>query len=551
MSLVFDVTVVARFDDVDGGNYQRMFDFSNGPNQDNILLGNVARSDDLIFEVINSGSRYHLIIPDAITEGQTNTWRATIDEDGEMTVYRDGVQISDMDTHFQVLNPQFRDVTPSDLPTADAVPDDVPRSEILLGDSPWRHDDPLIGELSSVEVQTTLTNGFNVTDSAQMEDVDSYTGTDQGEVANAASNTDGIAIDGRGGDDTITGGSGDDTLTGGAGDDRLTGGDGDDVFVYTPGGDDTITDFGTGSTNADDGDASNNDFIDLSAYYTNQSELEADLADDGLLNQSDSSDYSDNTDMDGSIAGLTGLSGISGSALTEQTGVPCFAGGTLIETARGPQLVEHLRPGDLIRTADSGLQPLALILSRPVTTEELRRSPNLRPICLAPGSLAPRLPRRPLRVSRQHRVMISSPIVGRMFGCPEVLLPALRLTGLAGVRRDDTLTPVTYFHLLFDSHQIILSGGLWTESFLPAAQAMAALSPEARRSLIAHFGTDRLARMAASPARPIPPAPKQKRLIARHQINHRDLAQPAPSWSEVAGLSAQAGQNRLAGTLRG
>ena len=65
----------------------------------------------------------------------------------------------------------------------------------------------------------------------------------------------------------------------------------------------TITDFNAGNTGTlDDGNTANNDFIDLSGYYDNLSELYADQADDGILNQSNTldgkgraTDYSDNT----------------------------------------------------------------------------------------------------------------------------------------------------------------------------------------------------------------------------------------------------------------
>ena len=36
----------------------------------------------------------------------------------------------------------------------------------------------------------------------------------------------------------------------------------------------------------------------------------------------------------------------------------CFDRGTLIATSRGPRPIESLRPGDLVRTADNGLQPV-------------------------------------------------------------------------------------------------------------------------------------------------------------------------------------------------
>ncbi len=47
--------------------------------------------------------------------------------------------------------------------------------------------------------------------------------------------------------------------------------------------------------------------------------------------------------------------------------VPCFVAGTPIDTASGPRAIETLRPGDLVRTLDHGLQPLRWIGVRRVT----------------------------------------------------------------------------------------------------------------------------------------------------------------------------------------
>ena len=124
---------------------------------------------------------------------------------------------------------------------------------------------------------------------------------------------------GGGGADTIDGNAGDDTIDGGGGNDRLTGGDGFDTFIVSAGLDE-ITDFNTGAgQNIEDGDQTNNDFLDLAPYYDNISEARADLDDDSLLNQSNTTDsqgrdvdYTDNTALPGEIA----LTGVSSSEMT-------------------------------------------------------------------------------------------------------------------------------------------------------------------------------------------------------------------------------------------
>ena len=230
MPLVFDVTAVVRFDNVQGGAFQRIFDFSNGAEQDEILFGNLGTTNGIIFETIKDGIRYRMTIDNVITNGETSTWRATIDDQGEFQIFKDGTLISDMSTDFTVYDQSFQDVTPQTLPTADAIPRDVPRDEILVGQSPFWHDADLIGSVDSLEINTTFENGFNLTNTEALDDVDSYAGSDVGEAADASANSEGTSLDGRGGDDSLTGGSGDDTLTGGDGSDTISGGAGADVI---------------------------------------------------------------------------------------------------------------------------------------------------------------------------------------------------------------------------------------------------------------------------------------------------------------------------------
>lgn len=221
MATVFEATVTATFDDVAGGSYQRLFDFSNGAGIDSIWLGNVATSDTLAFEVEQNGTRFRLEVPGAIDEGIETTWNVTIDDTGTLTILKNGVQIGSQ--NFGVA----------------AVPNDVPRTENLIGDSLHAPDDPLIGTVRSIDVETTLTHGFDIVMTDTLNTVGSFDGTDQAEVLNASDSTGADSLSGDGGDDSIYGGGGDDTLSGdagsdlvlgGAGADSIDGGTGDDVI---------------------------------------------------------------------------------------------------------------------------------------------------------------------------------------------------------------------------------------------------------------------------------------------------------------------------------
>ncbi|MEM6373388.1 MAG: Hint domain-containing protein [Pseudomonadota bacterium] len=245
-----------------------------------------------------------------------------------------------------------------------------------------------------------------------------------------------------------------DTITGGTGNDTLTGGAGDDVFVFNAGdGDDVITDFNTGNTGGiDDDDQANNDFIDLSAFYTHLGELRADLADDGVLNQS-TGDFTDNTAMGGSLT----FTGVTASDLTEDnTNVACFTKGTLIETVDGPVPVDELRRGMRLKTLDNGNRLVRAVLRRQVDA-----SGDLAPVCISANTLGNT---RDLLVSPAHRMLITDWRAQMLFGADEVLVSAVNLV------RGDLIYRVpqpriTYYHILMDSHEVIFAEGAATESF--------------------------------------------------------------------------------------
>lgn len=263
------------------------------------------------------------------------------------------------------------------------------------------------------------------------------------------------------GNDLISGDGGNDSLTGGEDDDTLTGGAGDDVFVYDAGdGVDIITDFGAGNSGPiDDGDQANNDFIDLSAFYTNIFELRDDFEDDGILNQS-VGDFSDNTSLGGSIT----LTGITAGDLTEDTtNVACFTSGTLIQTKEGAVAVEDLRSGMYLKTLDNGLQPVRAVLQRTVCGLG-----DLAPICIGSGAFGNV---RDLLVSPAHRILITDWRAQLLFGTDEVLASANNLLRGEMVYRAPC-DRVTYFHILMDRHEIITAEGVLTESYHLAHEAV-------------------------------------------------------------------------------
>lgn len=203
--------------------------------------------------------------------------------------------------------------------------------------------------------------------------------------------------------------------------------------------------------------------------------------------------------------------------------VVCFAAGTRIDTETGPERVEMLRPGTRIRTLDAGFLALRLNLIRQCSPIEIRGNPNLRPVCIEAGALGAGLPNDTLRVSRQHRMLVSSQIGHRMFGRADVLISAIRLTALPGFDIDRGTRPIAYHHLVFDRHAIVFANGAPSESFFPGPQALRTLAGRTRSKLAALY--PHLEHEGGSFQSPhcIPTGRHQKQLVARHLRNGKPL----------------------------
>ncbi|MEL6582943.1 MAG: Hint domain-containing protein [Pseudomonadota bacterium] len=276
-------------------------------------------------------------------------------------------------------------------------------------------------------------------------------------------------LDGGTNNDTLFGGDGDDTLTGGsAGTDTMTGGAGADVFIH--GANDTITDFGTDSGDKSDGDQTNNDFIDLSSFYSSLTELRNDAA-DGVLDN----------------AGDLTLTGVNVEDLTFDTTNVCFAGGTRITTAAGERAVEDLRVGDLVVTADNGLKPIRWIGSRTLSSVRLQLFPPLRPIRIKAGAFGPNTPAQDLLVSAQHRIHLATSSTQLLFGMPEVFVAAHHLIDGKRVIFEADATEITYYHIMCEQHEIVFANGCPAETFHPGPVGLSTLDDDGLRDMIAIF----------------------------------------------------------------
>ncbi|MFS4436917.1 Hint domain-containing protein [Paracoccaceae bacterium GXU_MW_L88] len=202
--------------------------------------------------------------------------------------------------------------------------------------------------------------------------------------------------------------------------------------------------------------------------------------------------------------------------------VPCFTVGTMIETDRGAVAVEQLRVGDLVRTADHGMQPLRWIGQRKLTATELAAAPKLRPIRIGAGALGGGRPERDLVVSPQHRVLVRSKIAQRLFDANEVLVAAKQLLPNDGIDVVEDEAGVTYVHVMFDQHEVIFANGAATESLYAGPEALRAIDAAGVDELQTLFPELRSGARPA-PARHLASGRKARKLAMRHAQNNKPL----------------------------
>ena len=155
----------------------------------------------------------------------------------------------------------------------------------------------------------------------------------------------------------------------------------------------------------------------------------------------------------------------------------CFTAGTLISTSEGKVPVEQLAVGDLVKTLDRGLQSVRWVGIRKISGKELVANPHYAPIRIRAGAIGTGIPKRDLLVSPQHRIMVSSKLVERMFGEEQVLVAAKQLLQIEGMDYVKT-HEVTYVHFMCDQHEIVFAESAPTETLYLGAEAIKSLDPD-------------------------------------------------------------------------
>ncbi|MGH1578625.1 Hint domain-containing protein [Planktotalea sp.] len=158
--------------------------------------------------------------------------------------------------------------------------------------------------------------------------------------------------------------------------------------------------------------------------------------------------------------------------------IVCFTKGTEIATRDGMVKVEDLEVDAQVLTRDRGYQQLRWIGKKKVPAVG-----DIAPVFIPAGVIGNE---RDISVSPQHRMLIKDPMCEILFGETEVLVPAIHLLSIPGVRLWRSGL-VEYYHLLFDQHEIVYSNECWSESFHPGDTALRSLSPAARHEVLSLF----------------------------------------------------------------
>lgn len=211
----------------------------------------------------------------------------------------------------------------------------------------------------------------------------------------------------------------------------------------------------------------------------------------------------------------TGIQRGTITVLANQFELPCFAEDTTIRMSDGTEmLVQTIQPGDSVQTLGGAAQNVLWVGKRKLSKFELDTKPELLPIKVSRGSLGPSMPNEDLFVSPQHRLLVRSSVVYRMFEEAEVLVPAKLLLEAKGIEAFTPTNGITYYHILLESHAVIWANGAEAESLL--------LGPEARSIFTAQQAAEIEAKDLgdnSALARLVPPNKRMKKLIERHIKN--------------------------------
>ena len=172
--------------------------------------------------------------------------------------------------------------------------------------------------------------------------------------------------------------------------------------------------------------------------------------------------------------------GNTDTAFVKLTTTPCFVAGTLIKTVGGDKPVEKLRPGDLVFTRDHGPQPVRWV------GKTVRIASGLdAPVSLSKNALGTH---DAIAFSPNHRIFVEGYMAELLFERSGILAKSAHLVNGQSIRRVSDGRKVTYCHVLFDRHEVIMGNGLWSESYYPGAETLETFDRSTQTEIANLFG---------------------------------------------------------------
>lgn len=164
---------------------------------------------------------------------------------------------------------------------------------------------------------------------------------------------------------------------------------------------------------------------------------------------------------------------------------PCFTPGTMVTTHRGELPIQLLSVGDRVITRDNGIQEVRWVGKTQMFLQDFQADPHLLPVFIRQGSFGKGLPERDMMVSPNHRILVANERASVRFADREVLVAAKHLTaqGVHTVQSSGT----TYIHFMCDRHEVVLTDGIWTESFQPDDHSLKSLGNAQRLEICELF----------------------------------------------------------------
>lgn len=207
------------------------------------------------------------------------------------------------------------------------------------------------------------------------------------------------------------------------------------------------------------------------------------------------------------------------------SGVTCFTTGALIRTPAGDVKVEDIRIGDQITTLNNGTQKVRWVGRTTITEETLKQFPDqYAPIRIKKGAMGND---RDLLVSPQHRMLVTMgdfnyvDLALEKFEQTSALVASKALVNGDDIYVDQDQGDVTYFHIMFDNHEVVFAENAPSESFCIGQHGLEVMSEATRHELYDFFPELEWEIMDCKPAMDIL-RPGQIRQAAKHALKRKD-----------------------------